>query len=260
MLAAPDVDKDVFLKKALDIKPDYANAMVYIGLLYRQKAALETGVRTQASPRRFEASLGRIWAFARREMIELTRDRVRLAFALIGPLILMVTFGYGITFDVENLSFAVFDRDQSAHPPRTREELARLTGHLPRLVTGHFHVAPERQRRQAVVGAPEGHAGEARTESHGETQHAHAESLGHHEVSQLVDEDEHAEHEHEGDDVRHDGEQQTCFVHALLQCVAAGSRRILPMGGMTLNSGHIGAPRRVPTYRTPRCLPAWDER
>ncbi|NJO54404.1 MAG: ABC transporter permease, partial [Bacteroidales bacterium] len=58
-------------------------------------------------------SLGRIWAFARREAVELLRDRVRLAFGLIGPLILMLTFGYGISFDVEKLPFAVLDRDQS---------------------------------------------------------------------------------------------------------------------------------------------------
>jgi len=30
------------IKKALDVQPDFANAMVYYGLLYRQKAALET--------------------------------------------------------------------------------------------------------------------------------------------------------------------------------------------------------------------------
>jgi ribosome-dependent ATPase len=60
------------------------------------------------------ASFARIWAFARREALELLRDRVRLAFALLGPLILLVTFGYGISFDVENLPFAAFDRDQSA--------------------------------------------------------------------------------------------------------------------------------------------------
>ena len=60
------------------------------------------------------ASLRRVWAFAYHEMRELTRDRVRITFALLGPLILLMTFGYGITFDVENLSFAVLDRDQSA--------------------------------------------------------------------------------------------------------------------------------------------------
>jgi ribosome-dependent ATPase len=62
----------------------------------------------------FRASLLRVWAFAYRETRELLRDRVRLAFALLGPLVLLLTFGYGITFDVENLSFAVLDRDQSA--------------------------------------------------------------------------------------------------------------------------------------------------
>jgi ribosome-dependent ATPase len=60
------------------------------------------------------ASFAHIWAFARREALELLRDRIRLAFALLGPLILLVTFGYGISFDVENLPFAAFDRDQSA--------------------------------------------------------------------------------------------------------------------------------------------------
>jgi ribosome-dependent ATPase len=65
-----------------------------------------------------------VWAFARREALELTRDKVRLAFALIGPLILMLTFGYGITFDVENLSFAVFDRDQSLESRQLIESFA----------------------------------------------------------------------------------------------------------------------------------------
>lgn len=70
------------------------------------------------------ASCSRIWAFARREALELLRDRIRLAFALVGPLILMLTFGYGITFDVENLSFAVFDRDQSAESRQFIESFA----------------------------------------------------------------------------------------------------------------------------------------
>jgi ribosome-dependent ATPase len=60
------------------------------------------------------ASLRRMWAFTYREMRELLRDWVRLSFALLGPLLLLLTFGYGITFDVENLSFAVLDRDHSA--------------------------------------------------------------------------------------------------------------------------------------------------
>jgi len=70
------------------------------------------------------ASMRRIWAFAYREMRELMRDRVRIGFALVGPLILLFTFGYGITFDVENLSFAVLDRDQSADSRQLIESFA----------------------------------------------------------------------------------------------------------------------------------------
>jgi ribosome-dependent ATPase len=62
-------------------------------------------------PRRF--SLGRIWAFARREAIELRHDMVRLAFAVLGPILLMIVFGYGISLDVNHLTYAVLDFDQS---------------------------------------------------------------------------------------------------------------------------------------------------
>jgi ribosome-dependent ATPase len=56
-------------------------------------------------------SLGRVWAFARREAIELSHDTVRLAFAILGPLLLMVVFGYGISLDVNHLTFSVLDFD-----------------------------------------------------------------------------------------------------------------------------------------------------
>ncbi|RAR60258.1 ribosome-dependent ATPase [Onishia taeanensis] len=55
----------------------------------------------------------RTWAFARREAMEILRDPIRLVFALFGPIVLMVAMGYGITFDVENLSYAALDQDQS---------------------------------------------------------------------------------------------------------------------------------------------------
>jgi len=60
-------------------------------------------------PSRF--SPGRIWAFARREAVELRHDSVRLAFAFFGPLLLMIVFGYGISLDVDHLPFAVMDSD-----------------------------------------------------------------------------------------------------------------------------------------------------
>jgi len=55
----------------------------------------------------------RSWAYARRESVEIWRDPLRLAFALLGPIILMITFGYGISFDVEHLRYAALDQDQT---------------------------------------------------------------------------------------------------------------------------------------------------
>jgi len=55
----------------------------------------------------------RLLAFAIRETLELVRDRIRLGFALFGTAFLMLVFGFGISTDVDNLSFAVLDRDQS---------------------------------------------------------------------------------------------------------------------------------------------------
>jgi ribosome-dependent ATPase len=78
--------------------------------------------QTRAS-RRFDP--GRLWAYARRETMELLRDPIRLAFAFIGPAILMVAFGYGITFDVENLKYAAFDQDQT---PESRRLLESFSG------------------------------------------------------------------------------------------------------------------------------------
>ena len=59
-------------------------------------------------------SLRRLRAVAVREGKELRRDPVRLAFALLGSVFMMVIFGYGISLDVEHLRFAAFDQDNSA--------------------------------------------------------------------------------------------------------------------------------------------------
>ena len=65
-------------------------------------------------------SLGRLLAVASREGKELLRDKVRMAFALLGAMFMMVIFGYGISLDVENLAFAVYDQDQT---PQSRAYL-----------------------------------------------------------------------------------------------------------------------------------------
>ena len=58
-------------------------------------------------------SLRRLFSYALRESLELQRDPVRGIMALFGSLLLMVIIGYGITMDVEDLRFAVLDRDQT---------------------------------------------------------------------------------------------------------------------------------------------------
>ena len=84
-------------------------------------------------------SFRRLWAYSLRETMELVRDPIRLMFALIGTAILMPVFGYGITFDVENLTYAVLDRDQT---PESRTYIENLAGsryfeEQPPLISNH---------------------------------------------------------------------------------------------------------------------------
>ena len=58
-------------------------------------------------------SLQRMFSYLWREALELQRDPVRAAMALLGSLVLMFVIGYGTTLDVENLSYAVLDRDRT---------------------------------------------------------------------------------------------------------------------------------------------------
>ncbi|MAM37712.1 ribosome-associated ATPase/putative transporter RbbA (plasmid) [Sphingobium naphthae] len=55
----------------------------------------------------------RMLSYSRREALELRRDPIRATLALLGSVILMFIMGYGISMDVENLPFAVLDRDST---------------------------------------------------------------------------------------------------------------------------------------------------
>ncbi len=84
----------------------------------------ETGHPVRSpTPERSWFSLRRLFAYTIRETLELLRDPIRLGFSLFGILLLMLVFGFGITFDVNNLSFAVLDRDQSHESRAYLEEL-----------------------------------------------------------------------------------------------------------------------------------------
>jgi ribosome-dependent ATPase len=56
----------------------------------------------------------RMFAYSRREALELFRDPIRATLAVLGSVLLLFVLGYGISMDVENLTFAVLDRDDSA--------------------------------------------------------------------------------------------------------------------------------------------------
>ena len=67
----------------------------------------------QPDTQSFRYRLATVLAFARRETVELLRDRIRLFFAVLGPITIMGAVSWGISFDVQNLKYAVYDRDQS---------------------------------------------------------------------------------------------------------------------------------------------------
>jgi ribosome-dependent ATPase len=54
-----------------------------------------------------------MFAYTIREILELSRDPIRLGYALLGPAILLLVLGFGITTDVDSLTYAVLDRDNS---------------------------------------------------------------------------------------------------------------------------------------------------
>jgi ribosome-dependent ATPase len=67
----------------------------------------------------------RLLAYTIREALELLRDPIRLGFSLFGTTLLMLVFGFGVSTDVNNLSFAVLDQDES---PESRAYLEELRG------------------------------------------------------------------------------------------------------------------------------------
>jgi ABC-2 type transport system permease protein len=94
-------------------------------------------------------SLTRLLAVARKEMIQLRRDRRSMIFAFVLPLVLLVIFGYAISWDVKNIAAAVLDYDNSSS---SRELIDSLES------SGYFTVAarvsrPEEYERLIDQGA-----------------------------------------------------------------------------------------------------------
>jgi ribosome-dependent ATPase len=122
-----------------------------------EPAAASVETEAARAPKRFD--VGRLWAYARRETVELLRDPIRLAFAVFGPIILMLAFGYGISFDIENLEMAAFDQDNTSE---SRQLLEGFSGSRYFSVQPPITSAAEGERRlrsgntQIVVEVPSG--------------------------------------------------------------------------------------------------------
>ena len=75
-------------------------------------------------PSKRAKGLRRLLSYASRETLELIRDPIRLTMSFLGSMVLMMVIGYGITMDVDDLSYAVFDRDQTSTSLNYRNALS----------------------------------------------------------------------------------------------------------------------------------------
>ena len=72
------------------------------------------------------------------------RDPVRLAFAFLGSAILLIVIAYGISLDVENLTYAAFDHDRT---PESRQYLSNFEGSRYFTEQPELHSKDELERR-----------------------------------------------------------------------------------------------------------------
>ncbi len=108
----------------------------------------------------------RLFAIARKEMIQLRRDPRSLLLAFALPLLLLVIFGYAISWDVGDIRIAVLDQDRSAES-RELLDTFRSSGYFTvvRYLDRPAEIVPllERAEVQAVLGIPPGFASDLRS-------------------------------------------------------------------------------------------------
>ena len=107
----------------------------------------------------------RIKAIAKKEILQIIRDPLSLAIGFLMPVILLLIFGYAITFDISNIKTVVYDQDRSS---LSRELISGFQS------SGYFTVVayPERHqeidryldsgRAKVAVMIPQGFAGDIR--------------------------------------------------------------------------------------------------
>ncbi|OCG13486.1 multidrug ABC transporter ATP-binding protein [Gilliamella sp. App6-5] len=122
VLASDTPDNIISSKNAKTLEEAFINYLVDAGAddsnteehsVESPKEILNQATKTIPNHHRQGFSLTRMIGCLWRETLELSRDPLRALLALLGSAILMLVMGYGITMDVEDLRFAVLDRDQS---------------------------------------------------------------------------------------------------------------------------------------------------
>jgi ABC-2 type transport system permease protein len=89
-------------------------------------------------------SLTRLWAMARKEWLQVRRDPRSMALAFLLPVLMLLLFGYAITWDVRELELVVLDQDGTA-PSRELVEAFQASG--------YFHLAGHLSSYSQVDGA-----------------------------------------------------------------------------------------------------------
>ncbi len=87
-------------------------------------------------------NISRLLAISRKEILQLRRDTRSLILAFLLPVLLLILFGYAITWDVRDIQTAVVDQDQSA---RSREILDAFRA------SGYFNLTTRLERTSEIV-------------------------------------------------------------------------------------------------------------
>ncbi|WP_432817183.1 ribosome-associated ATPase/putative transporter RbbA [Sulfitobacter sp. JB4-11] len=104
--------EDAFITYMLDAQPPDAPA---------DEGLLTANSDQQHAKTASRFSVQRLLAFTTREAMQVRRDPVRLVFSFVGSALLLLIMSFGISQEVRNIPFAVFDLDQS---PESRAYLS----------------------------------------------------------------------------------------------------------------------------------------
>jgi ribosome-dependent ATPase len=113
--------EEAFISYLEEATGDRSGAVLAGSIPVAERERIDAAGRRQAD--RLSFSLRRLFACTIRETLELVRDRIRLGFAVFGTAFLLLVFGFGISTDVNSLTFAVLDHDQTHESRAYLEEL-----------------------------------------------------------------------------------------------------------------------------------------